>query len=113
MISRTEIERIIHELCEGAAHIFPQERIDAVLFGSCARGDAEFGSDIDVLLLVDSSRQAISERSWRIGDLAGELLVEHGVLVSPIVENRDYFRSNAELLPLFRNIKAEGVKLSA
>lgn len=113
MIPRSEIERIVHELCDGVAHIFPQDRIDAILFGSCARGDAEFGSDIDVLLLVDSSREVISERSWRIGDLAGELLMEYGVLVSPIVENREYFRSNAELLPLFRNIQAEGVKLSA
>ena len=113
MIPRSEIEHIVYELREGAAHIFPQERIDAVLFGSCARGDAEFGSDIDVLLLVDSSREAISERSWRIGDLAGELLMEHGLLVSPIVENREYFHSNAESLPLFRNIQTEGVKLGA
>lgn len=113
MIPRSEIERIVQELYEGVARIFPQERIDAVLFGSCSRGDAEFGSDIDVLLLVDASRETISERNWRIGDLAGELLVEHGVLVSPIVENREYFRSNAESLPLFRNIQAEGVKLSA
>lgn len=113
MISRSEIERIVQELCEGVARIFPQERIDAVLFGSCARGDAELGSDIDILLLVDASRETISERNWRIGDVAGELLVEHGVLVSPIVENREYFRSNAESLPLFRNIQAEGVKLSA
>ena len=80
----------MHELCEGIARIFPQERIDAVLFCSCARGDAELGSDIDVLLLVDSSREMISERSWRIGDLAGELLMEHGVLVSPIVETSEH-----------------------
>lgn len=113
MISRHEIETIIHELCNGITLIFPQDRIDAILFGSCARGDAESGSDIDVLVLVDAPRETISERGWQIGDLAGELLLEHGVLVSPIVENRDYFRSNAELLPLYRNIQAEGVKLSA
>ena len=52
MLSRMEIETIIAKLCGEVTRIFPQDKIDAILFGSYARGDAEFGSDIDVLLLV-------------------------------------------------------------
>jgi len=33
-------------------------------------------------------------------------------VVSPIVENRDYFHANAQLLPFFRNVQREGVAIS-
>lgn len=113
MLSRQDITKIVDALCQGIAVLFPQERIEAILFGSYARGDAEPGSDIDVLLLVNAPRQDISEKSWQVGDLAAELLMAYGIVVSPIVENRDYFNSNAELFPLYRSIRAEGVRLVA
>ena len=69
--------------------------------GTAARGDAEPGSDIDVLLLVDASRQDISARNWQVGDLAAELLLDYGIVVSPIVENRDYFNKNVNVLPFY------------
>lgn len=108
-----QVQTIVSELCNGLSAIFPQDRVDAILFGSYARGDNDEGSDIDVLLLVNASREDISRRNWQVGDMAAELLLRYGVLVSPIVENRDYFNANAEVLPFYRNISREGVRLSA
>ncbi len=113
MASRQDIQSIVTALRDGIAQIFQQDQIDAILFGSYARGDSDEGSDIDVLLLVDVPRQTIAERNWQIGELAAELLMDYGIVVSPIVENRSYFDSNAGLLPFFQNIRAEGVRLSA
>ncbi len=113
MQSTQTVETIIHRLCDDLSSIFPGEKIDTILFGSYARGDAEFGSDIDVLVLVDSSRQTISQRNWRIGACASDLLFDYGVLVSPLVENREYFHSNVDVLPFYRNIQHEGVQISA
>lgn len=113
MRTKQEIETIIVELCGGVASLFPQDKIEAILFGSYARGDADQDSDIDVLFLVDASRQEISACNWQIGDLASVFLLEHGVMVSPIVENRDYFNKNLEVLPFYRNIAREGVRMSA
>ena len=81
--------------------------------GSRAYGTNIEGSDIDVLVLVDSPQEEISHREWEIGDIAGELLLNYGVLVSPVVENRDYYQRNAEILPFFRNIQREGVRMNA
>ncbi len=108
-----QVQTIVSELCNSLSAIFPQDRVDAILFGSYARGDNDEGSDIDVLLLVNASREDISRRNWQVGDMAAELLLRYGVLVSPIVENRDYFNANAEVLPFYRNISREGVRLSA
>ena len=104
---------IVAELCSRIALLFPQDKIEAILFGSYARGDADSGSDIDVLLLVDASRQVIADRNWQVGDLAAELLLDHGIVVSPFVENREYFNRNLQLFPFYRSIEREGVRISA
>jgi len=108
-----EVNKIIEELCVNMASLFPQDQIEAILFGSYARGDAEPGSDIDVLILVDASRQDISARNWQVGDLAAEFLLDYGIVVSPIVENRDYFNKYVDVLPFYRNVEREGVRLGA
>ena len=108
-----EVNKIIAELCVSMASLFPQDQIEAILFGSYARGNAEPGSDIDVLILVDASRQDISARNWQVGNLAAEFLLDYGIVVSPIVENRDYFNRNIGILPFYRNVDREGVRISA
>lgn len=113
MRTRQEVTMIVAELCSRIALLFPQDKIEAILFGSYARGDADSGSDIDVLLLVDASRQDISDRNWQVGDLAAELLLDHGIVVSPLVENREYFNRNLQLSPFYRSIEREGVRISA
>lgn len=113
MRTNLEVRKIIEELCVSMASLFPQDQIEAILFGSYARGDAEPGSDIDVLILVDASRQDISAQNWQVGDLAAALLLDYGIVVSPIVENRGYFNSNVNVLPFYCNVDREGVRLGA
>ena len=113
MCSQLEVRTIIAQLRDSLASIFPQEQFDVILFGSYARNDADDGSDIDVMVLVDSSRQTIQEKHWQIGEAAAEVLMEFGIVVSPIVENRAYYHANADLLPFFKNVQREGVRIVA
>lgn len=113
MCSQNEVFSIINQLREGLSRLFPQEQFDVILFGSYARNDADDGSDIDVLFLVDAPRRSIAEKSWQVGEVCADLLLEHGVVVSPIIENRAYFHSQANLLPFFKNIQQEGVRIGA
>ena len=113
MCSQPEVRAIIVRLCKSLAEIFPQERFDVILFGSYARMDADEGSDIDVMFLVDASRRSIAEKHWQIGEAAADILMDYGVVVSPIVENRAYYRENADFLPFFKNVEREGVRISA
>lgn len=113
MCSQHEVRAIIAQLRQSLIDIFPQEQFDVILFGSYARNDADDGSDIDVMFLTDSSRQAIAEKHWQIGEAAAEVLMDHGIVVSPVVENRAYYHANADLLPFFRNVKREGVQILA
>ena len=109
MHSQIEVRTIVARLRERLEGIFPQEQFDVILFGSYARNDADDGSDIDVMFLVDSSRQTIQEKHWQIGEAAAEVLMDFGIVVSPIVENRAYYYANADLLPFFKNMQREGI----
>lgn len=113
MCSQLEVRIIIAKLRESLESIFPQEQLDVILYGSYARNDADDESDIDVMFLVDSSRQTIREKHWQIGEAAAEVLMDFGIVVSPVVENRAYYHANADLLPFFKNVQREGVRISA
>lgn len=113
MRTESEVRAIVARLRERLGVLFPNEQFEIVLFGSYARRDADEDSDIDVLVLVDTSRQEILQRNWEIGEIASDLLLDCGILISPIVENREYYRRNLDLLPLYRNIQREGVRLGA
>ena len=86
---------------------------EIVLFGSYARNDADEGSDIDVLVLTDLPRDVIAQYTWQLGEISATLLFEHGIVVSPIIENQEYFQRHVDILPLYRNVRNEGVKISA
>ena len=112
MKKQKEIEIIAQQTRDQIAVLFPGEQIDMILYGSYARGEARDDSDIDLLFLVDSSREAIAAKNWKVGEIAADLFMDHEIMVSPIVENRDYFQERISLLPFFRNIDREGVKLN-
>lgn len=113
MCSQSVLQRIVYELSGKLREIFPERPMDFILFGSYARHDADEGPDVDIMILVDASREEIRAKGWSIGEAAGDLLLDFGVVVSPVVENREYFLSTADYLPFFKSIKREGVQMSA
>lgn len=109
MCSRDDAMEIVARLSDKMKAVFPKEQLDVILFGSYARNDYDEGSDIDVMYLVDSPRDSIADKNWLIGEVAAEVLLDSGIVVSPIVENRSYFRNNTDSLPFFRNVEREGI----
>lgn len=100
-----KLPMIVEELSRGIALLFPQNKIETILLGSHAGGDADPESDIDVLFLVNASRQDSSDKNWQIRDLAAELFLERSIAVSPLVESREYFARNLQVLPFCRRVE--------
>ncbi len=113
MCSRGKADQIIQQMSQSVRELFPEGSLEVILYGSYARQEETDESDIDIMYLVDASRSEISERNWQLGEAAATLLMEHGVMVSPVVENKEYFLEKADTLPFFRNIQKEGVRISA
>ena len=84
-----------------------------IVYGSYARGDYSDLSDIDVMILVTLTEEKIKKISDEISDLSFEYLMGFGVDISPVIINIDHFNYWADNLPYYRNVRDEGVKLSA
>jgi predicted nucleotidyltransferase len=113
MRSQQEVRAIINQLCSGLKPLFPQGPMEAILFGSYARRNADDESDIDLLFLVDTPREEINRKLWDVSCAASDMLLKHGVMVSPLVENRDFYHQYRKAMPFFTNIEKEGVAVSA
>ena len=79
------------------------------LFGSQARGDFRKNSDIDILIVLKSLS---SRKQHLIVDLTTQILLDHGVDISPHVYSEKDFNYFLHLqTPFTLNIKREGLTL--
>ncbi len=79
-----------------------------ILFGSRARGDAESSSDMDVLVILESSS---SEKDFDIvSDCAWEAGFEYGIVVVPVIYSRSEWENSPERYSLLaRAVEKDGV----
>ena len=107
------ISNIIQDFAKSVRKILGNSLDSVIVYGSYARGDYSELSDIDVMLLVSLGEEEIKEISDQISDLAFDFMMKYGVDISPVITNIDHFNYWVDNLPYYRNIRDEGVRLSA
>ena len=107
------ISDIIQDFAENARRLLGNSLDSVILYGSYARGDYSEFSDIDVMLLVSLTEDQIKEISDQISDLAFDYMMKYGADISLVITNTDHFNYWVDNLPYYRNIRDEGVRLSA
>jgi predicted nucleotidyltransferase len=102
----TERDRRIFDLfATRVRQHFPEARIWA--FGSRARGDATWESDLDICVVLE---KLTSEDRDAIGHIAWEVGFEHELLIMPICfTNEEFERGPMSESTLVMNILREGV----
>ena len=107
------ISDIMQEFAKSVRKMLNNSLDSVIVYGSYARGDYSELSDIDVMLLVSLGEEDIKKISDQISDLAFDFMMKYGVDISPVITNTDHFNYWADNLPYYRNVRDEGVKLSA
>ena len=97
----------VYTLCNP---IFGNAITDAYLYGSYARGDYHAESDIDILLAVDLTPEAISKLRNRLALITSELSLEYDITVSVTVKPLAQFKQYADILPYYKNVLREGIR---
>jgi type I restriction enzyme S subunit len=102
------IQKILRQFKQELTRLYGDRIRSIYLFGSYARGDYEPGSDLDVLIVLDTFRYYNKEIS-RTADLVSDLSLQYLITVSPMfARERDWLLGKK---PLIRNVKNEGIKL--
>ena len=70
-------------------------------------------SDIDIALIVNTSREGSVKYRKKMAELMSDISLEFDMLVSISCIPQNDFETYKEVLPYYRNINKEGVRLSA
>ena len=100
------LQNLLAELRRRFEALYGPRLVRLMLFGSQARGDAEPGSDIDVLVVLEGPVRP-GEEIRRTLDSVADLSLENSVVFSCIFVSRERFET--ELSPLLINVRREGV----
>ena len=107
------ISNIIQDFAKSVRKMMGNSLDSVIVYGSYARGDYSELSDIDVMLLVSLGEEDIKKISDQISDLAFDFMMKYGVDISPVITNIEHFNYWVDNLPYYRNVRDEGVRLSA
>ena len=107
------ISNIIQDFAKSVRKMMGNSLDSVIVYGSYVRGGYSELSDIDVMLLVYLGEEEIKKISDQISDLAFDFMMKYGVDISPVITNIDHFNYWVDNLPYYRNIRDEGVRLSA
>lgn len=105
------INKILLEFNNQARKILGNRLKKIILYGSYARGDYNEKSDIDLMLLTDLNFEEIEKYRDDISDIAFEIELKTGIIISPVIKNIDNYNSKINIVPFYKNVQMEGVVL--
>ena len=108
---RSDEQKVVSEYIYAIRHRFSSQIYEIILYGSKARGDSHPESDIDLLIIIDTSNKRLKQM---ILDIGWDVMSNNNfkVFVSPIIffkkEYEQYQKWNSSFL---ENVYQEGIKL--
>ncbi len=112
MITKEKIDSAMKDLSAGAKEIYGDKLKEVILFGSCARGEFSNDSDIDVMILLDVSKESLRTERDRLDQVIWNLdaKYDYDLLFAPIVKSDSEFNQWIDVIPFYKSVRREGVR---
>ena len=106
MINQKRLKQILKEYQSRLKELLGDDLDSIVLYGSQARGDAEEGSDIDVLCVMKKTFD-YGELILRTSEITAELSLKYDVVLSRSFASLEDYKTRQT--PFLMNVRREGV----
>lgn len=101
-----ELKTILTQLRRSLKKVYGSRLVDLILYGSQARGDAYFGSDIDVLVVLTGPVDPITE-VHRTSEIVAGLSLEYDQVISCVfIEQEALIQEDSFFMA---NVRREGI----
>jgi predicted nucleotidyltransferase len=104
----TDYSALFERLIPGLTEIFGPCIHQILLYGSVARGQQTEESDVDIAVIVHPYTDMMHDQ---MTDLAVDLELEYGKVLSILLIDYDNFQAWEDVLPFYQNVKKEGITL--
>ena len=104
------IEEVVRKFAAEAKLIYGPVLGEVILFGSCARGDFEPDSDIDVMILLDVPQEAIGTERRKMMATSDRLDMDYDVVLTPVFQSRQTFEHYLPASKFYQNVRTDGIR---
>ena len=101
-----KVKRLVDQVKAHLHELYGEGIKRVILYGSHARGEATKDSDVDVLVLTDSSLDP-SEVRDSLSDILYDIILEEGELISVVAVPEEHYENYNS--PFMLNVKKEGM----
>ena len=109
MCTKNQLDEIIGKIVNFSKSTFGDKFQNVILYGSYARGDYDDESDIDIMIMVDMSREELKMYRSLVSEFFSEINLENGVFLTSKLQSKSYFNEWQHAMPFYQNVIKEGV----
>ena len=111
-MTEEKIKMVVEIFAKEAKKIYGNKLQTVILYGSCARGDFQNDSDIDILLLMNVPKENLAEERRKIFAMADRLDLEYEVVLAPVLQSWDVYENYLPVSSFYQNVQKEGVRIA-
>jgi predicted nucleotidyltransferase len=105
------IEKVKSECVPMVRKALGDDLCNIILYGSCARGDFNEDSDIDIALLTRCDRIESERYGYVLAQIATEFALKYFAIVNFVCLPKEEYDEKKGWYPYFKNIDCEGVMI--
>lgn len=106
-----EVNIITAEIVDEVRKLLKDDVYKIVLYGSYARSDFSWESDMDVMILLNCTKEKVGTYRKQVSRLASRMGLKNDVEISLLLRDRETFEQGKKVLPFYMAVDKEGVAL--